>query len=474
MKKDRTGISMDEVDAEDRAEMAGTRGEKEGQNPTNTPGAFSTTAKTEETYLRNQSLMEEVLEYNNIQIAMRRVCGNKGAPGVDGMTTEQLKSHVVNHWPHIETELLEGRYQPEPVRGVEIPKPDGKGIRKLGIPTATDRLIQQALHQVLSPIFEEDFSEHSFGFRPGRSTHQAILKAQEYIAEGKRWVVDIDLEKFFDRVNHDILMSRVARKIRDKRVLLLIRRFLQAGLMIGGLESVRTEGTPQGGPLSPLLSNVMLDDLDKELERREHSFCRYADDCNVYVQSQKAGERVMQSIKEFLTKKLKLRVNEEKSAVAQVWERKFLGYTVSNEEKPKLKIAEAPLKRLKDKLRKKFHEGKGRNIKQFVKELKPTIMGWGNYFYLTETPGILGNVDSWIRHKMRDLIWRQLKSPVTRIKAMIQQGVSIKNARKAGWSHKGSWRCSRSPSMHTAYPNKYFEKIGLVSLLQRREYLKAL
>jgi RNA-directed DNA polymerase len=465
---------MDEVDAEDRTGMTGTKREKGGRNPTNTSGAFSTTAKKEENYLGNQSLMEKVLEYGNIKIAMQRVIRNKGAPGVDGMTTEQLQSYVASHWPQIEKEMLEGEYKPKPVRGVEIPKPDGNGMRKLGIPTVVDRLIQQALHQVLSPIFEEGFSVYSFGFRPGRSTHQAILKAHGYIAEGKKWVVDTDLEKFFDRVNHDILMSRVARKIKDKRVLLLIRRFLQAGLMIGGLESVRTEGTPQGGPLSPLLSNVMLDDLDKELEKRGHSFCRYADDCNIYVQSQKAGERVMQSIREFLGKKLKLKINEGKSAVAQVWERKFLGYTVTNEEKPRLKIADAPLKKFKDKLRKKFREGKGRNIKGFVKELRPILMGWVNYFYLTGLSGQLKKIDQGIRHKLRDVIWRQLKEPATRIKAMIRLGIKPQDARELAWNGKGPWRCSKCRPMQMAYPNKYFDEIGLISLLQRREAFNAL
>jgi RNA-directed DNA polymerase len=397
---------MDEVGAEDGTEMTGTTREKEGQNPTNISGAFNITAIRDTTYPTNQNLMEEVLEYNNIQRAMKRVIGNKGAPGVDKMTTEQLQSHIANNWNQIEAELLEGRYKPKPVKEVEIPKPDSKGVRKLGIPTATDRLIQQALHQVLSPIFENEFSEHSFGFRPGRNTHQAILRAQEYVAQGKKWVVDIDLEKFFDRVNHDILMSRIARRIEDKRVLLLIRRFLQSGIMVGGLESTRTEGTPQGGPLSPLLSNVMLDDLDKELEKRGHHFCRYADDCNIYVQSQKAGERVMQSIRNFLSKKLKLKINEEKSAVAPTRERKFLGYTITNEERPRLRIAENPLKRFKDKLKKKFREGRGRNVKQFVKELRPTLMGWVNHFYLAEDPRQLGNIDSWIRHKLRGVIWR--------------------------------------------------------------------
>ena len=465
---------MDEVDAEDRTEVTGTTREKEGQNPTNISGAFSATATRETAYLRNQTLMEEVLEYNNIQRAMKRVIGNKGAPGVDKMTTEHLKSHIANNWNRIEAELLEGRYKPQPVREVEIPKPDGKGVRKLGIPTVTDRLLQQALHQVLSPIFEKEFSEHSFGFRPGRNTHQAILRAQEYVAQGKEWVVDIDLEKFFDRVNHDILMSRIARRIKDKRVLLLIRRFLQSGIMVGGLESVRIEGTPQGGPLSPLLSNVMLDDLDKELEKRGHHFCRYADDCNIYVQSQKAGERVIQSIRNFLSKKLKLKVNEEKSAVAPTRERKFLGYTITNEERPKLKIAESPLKRFKDKLRKKFREGRGRNVEQFVKELKPILMGWANHYYLTEDPRQLGNIDSWIRHKLRDVIWRQLKTSAARIKAMIHRGVKVWEARELAWTNKGPWRCSRCCAMHKAYPNKCFDEIGLVSLLRRSEYLKAL
>ncbi len=465
---------MDAKDAEDRtanADKTGTGRKVEGRNPTTPSGAFGTTARRETTYLGTQFLMEEVLEYQNIRIAVQKVRGNKGAPGVDKMTTESLKSHLATHWTQIRQELLGGTYRPSPVRQVEIPKPSGRGMRKLGIPTVIDRLIQQALHQVLSPIFDPEFSENSFGFRPGRNALQAISKANEYVASGRTWVVDTDLEQFFDRVNHDILMARVARKIKDKRVLLLIRRYLQAGIMVGGLETMRVEGTPQGGPLSPLLSNILLDEFDKELEKRGHLFCRYADDCNIYVRSQKAGERVMQSVRTFLEKKLKLKVNEEKSAVAPVGERKFLGYTVTSKDGPK--IAKEAMERFKKRVREQFRKGRGRTIKETVKELKPKLMGWANYFYRTEDSRQMKGLDQWIRHKLRDIIWRQLKTARARMRAMTQRGVNRTTAIRLAWSRKGPWRCSLSPPMQHAYRNKYFEEIGLVSLLQRREYLNA-
>lgn len=424
------------------------------------------TARREPPIQETASLIEAVLERENMLIAYERVVSNKGAPGVDNMTTEDLKGYLIKHWLQIKDELLAGRYEPNLVKQVEIPKPDG-GVRKLGIPTVVDRLIQQALHQVLNPIFDPNFSESSYGFRLGRSAHQAILKAKEYIAEGRRWVVDMDLEKFFDRVNHDILMSRIARKIKDKKVLLLIRKYLQAGILIEGVKTSREEGTPQGGPLSPLLSNILLDDLDKELEKRGHKFCRYADDCNIYVQSEEAGKRVMASIREFLEKKLKLKVNEEKSQVARPWKRKFLGYTVTCG-KPRIKIAKKAIDRMKEKVRDKLRQGRGNSLKNTVKGLKPLLKGWINYFKLTEVNGPLEELDMWIRRKLRRIIWKHLKKPRARMKALIKRGVREEEAKNSAQTQKGPWRSSKTRAMHIAYPNSYFEKLGLVSLLKER------
>jgi RNA-directed DNA polymerase len=364
--------------------------------------------------------MEAVVARENMFRAYERVVSNKGAAGIDGMTVEQLKPYLQEHWAKIKEELLKGEYRPQPVRCVEIPKPQG-GMRQLGIPTAMDRLIQQALHQVLSPVFEPGFSESSYGFRPGRSAHQAVRQARAYVAEGRRWVADLDLEKFFDRVNHDVLMSRLARKISDKRVLRTIRRYLQAGMMTGGVASPRTEGTPQGGPLSPLMSNVLLDELDKELERRGHKFCRYADDCNIYVRSRQAGERVMASVTEFLEKRLRLKVNPEKSAVARPWERKFLGYSMTWHKQPRLKVAESSIKRLKAKVRVIFREGRGRSLSQVIKDLNALLRGWMQYFRLAEVKGIFEELDGWIRRKLRCLIWLQWKRPKTRAKELIKR-----------------------------------------------------
>ncbi len=326
--------------------------------------------------------MEQVVCRENMLAAYRRVVRNQGAPGVDGRTVHELWGFCQTHWEGVREQLLKGRYCPQPIRKVEIPKPGGKGIRTLGIPTVLDRLIQQALLQVLTPIFDPTFSEHSFGFRPGRSAHQALRSARAHIAQGHRWVMDMDLEKFFDRVNHDVLMSRVARRIKDKRILKIIRAFLEAGIMYEGVVQDHEEGTPQGGPLSPLLSNILLDDLDKELERRGHRFCRYADDCNIYVKSKASGERVMESLVRFLGARLKLKVNLEKSAVARPWSRKFLGYSITTHYKPKLKAAPATVQRFKAKLREIFRRGRGRNIRRVIAELNEATVGWVNYFRL--------------------------------------------------------------------------------------------
>jgi RNA-directed DNA polymerase len=344
--------------------------------------------------------MEAILSRENLMAAWRRVRANKGAPGIDAMTVEQLWPYLEAHWPRIREDLLAGRYQPAPVRGVSIPKPGG-GVRVLGIPTVLDRFIQQAMHQVLMPLFDPDFSTSSFGFRPGRSAHEAVLAARSHVAAGRCVVVDLDLEKFFDRVNHDVLMARVARKVMDKRVLRLIRRYLQAGLMTGGVATARTEGTPQGGPLSPLLSNILLDDLDRELERRGHAFCRYADDCNVYVRSMRAGERVMASLTRFLAERLRLSVNGAKSAVDRPWSRSFLGYGMTNQRPPRLKVAATSVARFRAKLKGAFRAGRGRSLAAIVDDLAPILRGWTAYFRLAEARSIFETLDNWLRRRLR-------------------------------------------------------------------------
>ena len=427
-------------------------------------GASNVTAMRVNFYPETKQMMEAVVERENMKLALHRVTANKGAPGVDSMTVDDLRGYIMVHWHRIKEELLDGRYEPQPVRKVEIPKPGGKGMRQLGIPTVIDRLIQQALHQVLQQVFDPDFSESSYGFRPGRSAHDAVRRAQLFVKAGRRWVVDIDLEKFFDRVNHDVLMSRVARKVKDKRVLRLIRRYLEAGIMEGGVVSPRTEGTPQGGPLSPLLSNILLDELDKELERRGHWFCRYADDCNIYVKSKRAGERTLTSITLFLSKRLKLKVNRDKSAVDRPWKRKLLGYSMTFNREPRLKVASASIKRLKCKLRELFRQGRGRNLKRFVESLTPILRGWVNYFRLADVKGIFEELDSWIRRKLRCILWRQLKKPFTRAKNLMKRGLSEERAWLSATNGRGPWWNSGASHMNQAYPMKFFGTLGLVSL----------
>lgn len=418
-------------------------------------------------------MMEAVVERENMRLALRRVEANEGAAGVDRMPVDQLRPYLREHWPRIKEELLDGRYKPSPVRAVEIPKPGGKGMRMLGIPTVVDRLIQQAVHQVLTPVFDPDFSESSYGFRPGRSAHQAIMKARSHVAAGKRWVVDLDLEKFFDRVNHDVLMSRVVRKVKDKRVLRLIRRYLQAGIMADGLVSVRGEGTPQGGPLSPLLSNVLLDELDKELERRGHAFCRYADDCNVYVQTRIAGERVMGSLTRFLDRRLRLRVNAAKSAVDRPWNRKFLGYSMTFHRAPRLKVAPASVERLKVKLRETFRAGRGQNLKRVVEDLAAVLRGWVNYFQLAEVKGVFEDLDGWMRRKLRCIIWRQWKRRYTRAKNLMRRGLAEDRAWRSASNGRGPWWNSGASHMNDAFRKSYFDRLGLVSLLDQLQRLQS-
>jgi RNA-directed DNA polymerase len=416
--------------------------------------------------------LEEVLRHENLKTACQRVVRNGGAPGVDEMTVDELLPYCREHWARIREELLSGTYVPQPIRKVEIPKPDGKGVRTLGIPTVLDRLIQQALLQVLQPIFDPTFSEGSFGFRPGRSAHGAVQRARRIMAEGRRWVVDLDLEKIFDRVNHDVLMARVAKRVRDKRVLLLIRRYLQAGMMEGGLVSPRTEGTPQGGPLSPLLSNVLLDGLDKELERRGHRFVRYADDCNVYVRSKAAGVRVMASLERFLRERLRLRVNRDKSAVARPWERKFLGYTVTVHREPRLKVSPQSIRRLKARLRPMLRVGRGRNLARTAKDLGPVLRGWVAYFRMAEVTASFEELDAWIRRKLRCILWRQWKTPRTRLKKLRKRGLSPDRAKASANNGRGPWWNAGAGHMNEAVPAAELRRLGLMSLLEEHRRLK--
>ena len=382
------------------------------------------------------------------------------------MGVEELKPYLKQHWTRLRAQLLSGSYEPQPVRRVEIPKAGG-GQRKLGIPTAADRLIQQAVLQILQPEWDQTFSEYSYGFRPERSAHQAIAQAQKYINTGYEVVVDIDLEKFFDRVNHDVLMSRVARRVADKRVLKLIRGYLNSGVLENGLVSPTDEGTPQGGPLSPLLSNILLDELDRELERRGHKFCRYADDCNVYVQTKVAAERVMESITSFLGKRLRLKVNAEKSAVARPWMRGFLGYGMTPNKRPKLKAARESVKRLKQKVREIFKRGRGRNIGRVIEdELTPKLRGWMQYFRLAEVKGIFEELDGWIRRKFRAVIWRQWKRPHTRAKNLMKRGIEEARAWKSAANGRGPWWNAGASHMNEAFPKSYFDRCGLFSLLE--------
>jgi len=460
---------MTDKRAEGRDESRGASSESMGRNPGGQgAGAPAVTARTEHSWPKAFDLMEAAVGRENMVKALKRVESNKGAPGVDDMLVSELRAWLKEHWPRVREELLDDRYIPSPVLKVEIPKPGGKGMRMLGIPTVLDRLIQQALLQVLQPVFEPGFSDHSHGFRPGRSAHGAVLEARSYVAEGRRWVVDLDLEKFFDRVNHDILMSRVARKVGDKRVLRLIRRYLQAGMMDGGLVQPRTEGTPQGGPLSPLLSNILLDDLDKDLERRGHRFCRYADDCNIYVKTQRSGERVMASVGAFLDKRLKLKVNSAKSAVDRPWRRKFLGYSMTSQREPRLKAAPEAVKRFKVKLKALFRRGRGRNLGRFIREdLAPVLRGWINYFRLSCVKGVFEELDQWIRHRLRCVLWRQWKRNFTRARNLMSLGLDEQRAWRSATNGRGPWWNSGASHMNQALPKKYFDALGFVSLHDR-------
>jgi RNA-directed DNA polymerase len=411
--------------------------------------------------------MEAVVERTNLLKALEQVQRNKGAPGVDGMTIGKLAPYLKEHWPAIRAQLLDGSYKPQPVRRVEIPKASG-GIRALGIPTVLDRFIQQAVMQALQADWDPTFSEHSFGFRPGRSAHQAVARAQEFIASGHGIVVDLDLEKFFDRVNHDILMGLVAKRVTDKRILRLIRGFLTAGVLIDGLVGPTEEGTPQGGPLSPLLSNLMLDVLDKELEKRGHHFVRYADDCNIYVRSQRAGERVMAGIEQFLTKRLKLKVNKAKSAVAAPRARKFLGFSFTVGKTIKRRLAPQTVARIKARVRELTRRTRGRNLAQIIEELARYLIGWRAYFGFCETPSVLRDLDQWIRRRLRAIAWEQWKRGRTRFAELTSRGIDRDLAAQTAGSPHGPWRISKSPALHRAFSTTAFIALGLPSLAARK------
>lgn len=459
----------------DDSRQVNTGEEESGRNSEgNLHGAeagVTTRLRTKAEKEQEGGLMEVVCERGNLWLAYDRVIKNKGAAGVDGIGITEFKDHLKQHWPTIKAKLLAGDYIPSLVRRVDIPKPQG-GVRTLGIPTLTDRLIQQALHQVLSPIFEVEFSESSYGFRPGRNAHQAVTAARQHVAEGRRVVIDMDLEKFFDRVNHDLLMQKLSTKVGDGRVLRLIRRYLEAGMMAEGMVSPRTEGTPQGGPLSPLLSNILLTDLDRELERRGHAFCRYADDCNIYVKSKTAGQRVMASITRFLADTLKLTVNAAKSAVARPWERKFLGYSLTWHKAPKLKIAPTSLKRLEGKIREVLKGAQGRSLTKVIAELNPALRGWMAYFKLTETKQALEELDGWIRRKLRCLLWRQWKRPYTRAKNLMKAGLVEERAFRSAFNQRGPWWSSGASHVNQAFPKSFFDRLGLVSLLDTMRRLQ--
>jgi len=463
---------MDEIGVDRRAEMpedsrkvAGGTGEKKEREQQ------ASTAVKEKTQPEAERLLEEVLRRENMLKALRRVRSNKGAPGIDGMTVEELVPYLKAEWPRIREELLKGTYRPKPVRQVEIPKPNGNGLRPLGIPTVLDRMIQQAILQVLTPIFDLHFSNSSYGYRPERCGQDAVRAAQGYVAAGYRFVVDLDLEKFFDRVNHDVLMARVARRVKDKRLLRLLRRYLESGVMVGGVIQEREEGTPQGGPLSPLLSNILLDDLDKELERRGHRFCRYADDCNIYVRSKAAGERVMESISRFLEKRLRLKVNREKSAVDRPWRRDFLGYTMTWHRQPKLKVSADSMQRIRGKIRELMRKGRGCSLTKLIGEFVPLLQGWINYFRLSSVKIAFEQLDEWIRRRLRCVIWRHWKKPITRAKKLIQRGIERDRAYISAYNGRGAWWNSGASHMHSAFPTQWFIQQGLISLLlQHRRF----
>ena len=436
-----------------------------GRNPGLAAGSAQTSAASVTwTNAEPDTLMERVLAPANLRRAYQRVVSNKGAPGADGMTVDDLVDYVKQYWPTLKVRLLAGEYHPQGVRAVDIPKPKG-GTRQLGIPSVVDRLIQQALLQQLTPIFDPLFSDYSYGFRPGRSAHQAIETARGHVAAGHRWCVELDLEKFFDRVNHDVLMAYVVRQIEDKRVLTLIRRYLEAGTMSGGLVSRRQEGTPQGGPLSPLLSNILLNELDRELERRGHRFVRYADDASIYVCSQRAGTRVMTGVERFLNQRLKLTLNREKSHVARPWVCDYLGYGMSWHQQPRLRVATMSLGRLHDRLRDLLRGARGHKMANVIERINPVLRGWAGYFKLSQSKRPLEEIDGWVRRKLRCVVWRQWKRPSTRARNLMRLGLSEARACKSAFNGRGPWWSSGASHMNQVLPKKLWDQLGLVSVL---------
>lgn len=456
-------------------ESSGARTQEAGQYPASgvmrAEAASANHLRTKAQVRCESTLMEAAMDRDNLKGAYQRVIGNKGAAGVDGIGIEAFAEHLKRHWPTIKAKVLAGTYIPSPVRRVDIPKPQG-GVRTLGIPTLTDRLIQQALHQVLQPIFEAEFSASSYGFRPGKSAHQAVKVAQSYIAEGRRVVVDMDLEKFFDRVNHDLLMGKLAGKIGDRRVLKLIRRYLEAGMMTEGTVSPRTQGTPQGGPLSPLLSNILLTELDRELERRGHAFCRYADDCNIYVKSRAAGARVLASLTRFLTVRLKLTVNAAKSAVDRPWRRTFLGYSTTWHKQVRLRIPASSQQRFKTRLRALLKGARGRSLARTIRELNPVLRGWAAYYKLTQTKAALEAIDGWLRRKLRCILWRQWKRTYARARNLMKAALTQERAWRSATNGRGPWWNSGASHMNAAFPKAWFDRLGLVSLLDTARRLQ--
>lgn len=433
--------------------------------------AFSKRERENDVEIEASNLLDRILARENMILAMKRVIKNDGSHGVDGMRCDELRTNIVKHWNKIKLKLLDGTYKPSPVRRVEIPKPDGSK-RLLGIPTVIDRMIQQAIAQELNKIYEPTFSESSYGFRPGRSQHMAMKQAKEHIKEGYKWVVDMDLEKFFDTVQHDVLMSKLTKKIKDKRVLKLIRKYLESGIMINGLTTANEEGMPQGGPLSPLLSNIMLDDLDKELEKRGHKFCRFADDCNVYVKTQKAGKRVLESMKRLIEEKLKLKVNETKSAVDLVTRRKFLGFSFYFvKDGVEIRIHEQSYKKFKAKIRKATNRNTGISMEMRLKRLGQITTGWINYYGIAKGLAKLKEIEGWVRRRLRACIWKQWKKIGTRHKNLTRLGVPNRKAWEYANTRKGYWRISNSPIVSTTLGNKYLEELGYKSITKRYQLI---
>lgn len=430
-------------------------------------------AQVERTFTRKEylNMMKQLLSRENLLTALKRVEKNKGSHGVDGMSVKTLREHIMTNWDSIRQQLEDGTYKPSPVRRVQIPKPNG-GVRLLGIPTVTDRFIQQAIAQILTPIFDPMFSEHSYGFRPNRRGHDAVRKAKGFMREGKRWVVDLDLEKFFDKVNHDKLMGLLAKDVEDKTLLKLIRSYLESGIMINGLETINEQGVPQGGPLSPLLSNIMLHELDKELEKRNLHFVRYADDCNIYVSSKKAGLRIMESITKFMEEKLKLKVNKDKSAVDRPWRRKFLGFSFTSQFEPRIRVAKESMKKVKQRIREFTSRSKPLPMEYRIEQLNQYLIGWVGYFSLADTPSVFSSLDEWIRRRLRMCLWKQWKKPQTKVKRLLTLGAPKVKAYEWGNSRKKYWRIACSPILHRTLDNAYWQTEGLKSLKERYSLLR--